>query len=121
MTKTTKTPATKTSATKTSATKTPATSVKAEPVMIPDTKTLMTTHIVLCSKESKSLVGKFIIKFFNDHKDESITGSRLAGAFISEFKTKTGIQPDVKWAFRNVKLFLSKRLISVNVREGLKL
>ena len=115
MTKTTKTPATK------PATKTPATPVKAEPVMIPDTKTLMTTHIVLCSKESKSSVGQFIIKFFNDHKDESVTGSRLAGAFISEFKTKTGIHPDIKWAFRNVKLFLSKRLISVNVREGLKL
>ena len=74
--------------------------------------TLANSIFELSAKDSKSSVGQFIIKFFNDHKDAVITGEILAHAFVTEFKTKTGITPDEKWARRNVKLFIDKEVIT---------
>ena len=63
-------------------------------------------------KDSKSSVGQFIIEFFSD---KDFTGEELAQAFMNQFKTKTGIKPDEKWARRNVKLFVDKGVIMCEI------
>lgn len=63
---------------------------------------------------SKSLVGQFIIEF---GKDNEFTGEELAKAFMTQFKTKSGITPDEKWARRNVKLFIDKGVIMCELDE----
>ena len=68
----------------------------------------------LVARDSKSSVGQFIIKFFKENQTKTdITGELLAKAFVTSFKTKTGITPDEKWARRNVKLFLDNGLMVV--------
>ena len=63
---------------------------------------------------TKSLVGQFIIEFA---KDDEFTGEELAKAFMTQFKTKSGITPDEKWARRNVKLFVDKGVIMCELDE----
>jgi hypothetical protein len=65
--------------------------------------------------DSKSAVGKFIIEF---GKKGEFTGEELAKAFITQFKTKTGITPDEKWARRNVLLFIQTGLIICEIEEA---
>ena len=144
MTKTTKTTATKTTtpevkvvknpATKTTATKTTATkSVKvakkpATKTTTPAVKAELSVRVVKNSSweelkdcrmyatghATKSLVGQFIIEFA---KDDEFTGEELARLFMTQFKTKSGIIPDEKWARRNVKLFVDKGVIMCKLDE----
>ena len=68
----------------------------------------------LVANDSKSSVGQFIIKFFKENQTKTdITGELLAKAFVTSFKTKTGITPDIKWARRNVKLFIDNGVMIV--------
>ena len=70
------------------------------------------------SHATKSLVGQFIIEFA---KDDEFTGEELAKAFMTQFKTKSGITPDEKWARRNVKLFVDKGVIMCELdKEDMK-
>ena len=136
MIKTTKTPATKTTATKSvkvakkPAVKTTAPAVKAEPAKTtaPAVKAEVSVRVVKGSSweelkdcrmhttghATKSLVGQFIIEFA---KDDEFTGEELAKAFMTQFKTKSGITPDEKWARRNVKLFVDKGVIMCELDE----
>ena len=81
--------------------------------------TALSGHILeLVAKDSKSSVGQFIIKFFKENQDKTdITGELIAKAFVTSFKTKTGIKPDERWARRNVKLFVDKGILMCKIEE----
>ena len=119
-----KNPATKTTATKSvKVAKKPATKTTA-PAVKPAVKAELSVRVVKGSSwddlkdcrmhttghATKSLVGQFIIEFAND---DEFTGEELAKSFMTQFKTKSGITPDEKWARRNVKLFVDKGVIIV--------
>ena len=63
----------------------------------------------LTANDSKSSVGRFIIKFLTEN--EGATAGMLAEAFEKDFVTVSGIKPDFKWARRNVKEFIVKGLM----------
>lgn len=65
--------------------------------------------VKLLAGTSSSSIGKFIVNKLNGSPE--ITCDQLADAIVNEFRTKTGIQPDLKWAVRNIKLFIEKGLI----------
>lgn len=67
------------------------------------------TKVKLLAGSSGSSIGKFIVNKLNGSPE--ITCDQLADAIVNEFRTKTGIQPDLKWAVRNIKLFIEKGLI----------
>ena len=144
MTKTTKTTSTKTTATKSvkvtkkPAVKTTAPAVKpavkptvkptVKPAVKPSVKAELSVRVVKGSSwddlkdcrmyttghATKSLVGQFIIEFA---KDDEFTGEELVKSFMTQFKTKSGITPDEKWARRNVKLFVDKGVIMCELDE----
>ena len=136
MTKTTKTTSTETTATKSvkvtkkPAVKTTAPAVKpaVKPAAKPAVKAELSVRVVkgsswddlkdcrmyTTSHATKSLVGQFIIEFA---KDDEFTGEELAKPFMTQFKTKSGITPDEKWARRNVKLFVDKGVIMCELDE----
>ena len=83
--------------------------------------TLANSILELSAKDSKSSVGQFIIKFFKENQEKTdVTGELLAKAFVTSFKTKTGIKPDEKWARRNVKLFVDKGVIMCKIETEQK-
>lgn len=65
--------------------------------------------IKLLAGSSTSSIGKFIVNKVSNTPD--ITGDKLAEAIVNDFVTKTGIKPDIKWAIRNINLFIEKGLI----------
>ena len=65
--------------------------------------------IKLLAGSSSSSIGKFIVNKVSNTPD--ITYDELADAIVNEFVTKNGIKPDIKWAVRNIKLFIEKGLI----------
>ena len=127
MTKTTKTTSTKTTTPAVNVVKNPATKTTA-PAVKPAVKAELSVRVVkgsswddlkdcrmyTTSHATKSLVGQFIIEFA---KDDEFTGEELAKSFMTQFKTKSGITPDEKWARRNVKLFVDKGVIMCELDE----
>ena len=65
--------------------------------------------IKLLAGSSASSIGKFIVNKVSNTPD--ITSDKLADAIVNDFVTKKGIHPDLKWAVRNIKLFIEKGLI----------
>lgn len=65
--------------------------------------------VKLLAGSSSSSIGKFIVNKVLDNPD--ITYEELADAIVNDFVTKTGIKPDIRWAVRNIKLFIEKGLI----------
>lgn len=65
--------------------------------------------IKLLAGSSASSIGKFIVNKVSNAPD--ITCDQLADAIVNDFTTKKGIKPDLKWAIRNINLFIEKGLI----------
>lgn len=70
------------------------------------------TKIKLLAGSSASSIGKFIVNKVSNSPD--ITCDKLADAIVNDFVTKKGIHPDLKWAVRNIKLFIEKGLIKAD-------
>lgn len=67
--------------------------------------------VKLLAGTSSSSIGKFIVNKISGNPD--ITCNQLADAIVNDFVTKKGIKPDIKWAVRNIKLFIDKGVIKV--------
>lgn len=67
--------------------------------------------VKLLAGSSGSAIGKFIVNKVSNAPDS--TCDELAEAIVNDFVTKKGIRPDLKWAIRNIKLFVEKGLIKV--------
>lgn len=67
--------------------------------------------VKLLAGSSSSSIGKFIVNKVSGNPD--ITCNQLADAIVNDFTTKKGIKPDLKWAVRNIKLFIEKGVIKV--------
>lgn len=65
--------------------------------------------VKLLAGTSSSSIGKFIVNKISGNSD--ITCNQLADAIVNDFVTKKGIKPDIKWAVRNIKLFIDKGVI----------
>lgn len=65
--------------------------------------------VKLLAGSSSSSIGKFIVNKVSGNPD--ITCNQLADAIVNDFTTKKGIKPDLKWAVRNIKLFIEKGVI----------
>lgn len=65
--------------------------------------------VKLLAGSSSSSIGKFIVNKISGNPD--ITCNQLADAIVNDFVTKKGIKPDIKWAVRNIKLFIEKGVI----------
>lgn len=65
--------------------------------------------VKLLAGTSSSSIGKFIVNKISGNPD--ITCNQLADAIVNDFVTKKGIKPDIKWAVRNIKLFIDKGVI----------
>lgn len=65
--------------------------------------------VKLLAGSSSSSIGKFIVNKVSGNPD--ITCNQLADAIVNDFTTKKGIKPDLKWAVRNIKLFIDKGVI----------
>lgn len=65
--------------------------------------------VKLLAGSSSSSIGKFIVNKISGNPD--ITCNQLADAIVNDFVTKKGIKPDLKWAVRNIKLFIEKGVI----------
>ena len=65
--------------------------------------------VKLLAGSSSSSIGKFIVNKISGNHD--ITCNQLADAIVNDFVTKKGIKPDIKWAVRNIKLFIEKGVI----------
>ena len=68
--------------------------------------------VKLLAGSSSSSIGKFIVNKISGNPD--ITCNQLADAIVNDFVTKKGIKPDIKWAVRNIKLFIDKGVIKAD-------